>query len=189
VNKDDQLRFIYLEYLQRNGRPNGNFTYKPETYQDILPEEILIFYWIRTGDEPTATFATLGMSSIVMDDGEKAEMQLTVRGVFDPDEIMAFTRFLANTSLYPFLHNFAVDWWQVIVDVGRIPVYPDASTLLVHPEPSDDNYGHIFIGDDFVKLLNLVPLTSLESSMVQDKGVVSFLDYLEENKIDMQQIR
>ena len=117
-----------------------------------------------------------------------AELRLTVRGHLEGDDILAFSKFLANFTMYPFLHDFAVEWWNIIVDVGPVPVYPDSSTLLVHPEPTD-GAGHITMGDQTIKLFNLVPLNSLESRMVQNDGMVTFLDYLEQNKIDMLEIR
>ena len=53
-----------------------------------------------------------------MEDGQTAELRLSVKGLFTGDDIIAFTRFLANFTMYPFLHDFSVDWWNIIVDVG-----------------------------------------------------------------------
>ncbi|MCM8536733.1 MAG: suppressor of fused domain protein [Lentisphaeraceae bacterium] len=185
---DDQLRFIYFEYLQRYGKPSGYFTYKPESDTEVLPREILVLYW-QDFEDTVTHFATLGMSTQKMENGEAAELRLTLRGTFEGDDILALSRFLANFTMYPFLHDFAVDWWNIIVDVGQIPVYPDSNALFVHPEPSDFNTDHISMGDQTIKLFNIVPLTSQESNIVQTEGVVHLLDYLEENEIDMLQVR
>ena len=189
VKIEDQLRFIYFEYLQRYGKPHGYFTYKPECKSEDLPREILILYWQTLGDNPKTHFATLGMSSQSMEDGEVAELRLSVRGLFEGDDVLAFSRFLANFTLYPFLHDFAVDWWNIIVDVGPVPVYPDSNALFVHPEPSETGSGDIAMGDQTIKLFNVIPLTAEESDMVQEEGVVELLDYLEQNDIDMLQVR
>ena len=186
---EDQLRFIYFEYLQRYGKPKGYFTYKPECKSEELPSEILVLYWQSTGSNPKTHFTTLGMSSKPMEDGQIAELRLSVRGLFTGDDIIAFTRFLANFTMYPFLHDFSVDWWNIIVDVGQVPVYPNSSALFVHPGPSEKGNGDIAMGDQTIKLFNVVPLTAEESDMVQEQGVVQLLDYLEQNEIDMLQVR
>lgn len=189
VKIKDQLKFIYFEYIQRYGKPQGYFTYKPECHSNELPCEILVFYWQNLGENPKTHFATLGMSSQPMEDGQVAELRLSVRGMFEGDDVLAFSRFLANFTMYPFLHDFAVDWWNIIIDVGQVPVYPDSSALFVHPEPSETGNGDIAMGDQTIKLFNVIPLTADESEMVQEEGVVKLLDYLEQNDIDMLQIR
>jgi hypothetical protein len=189
VNIDDKLRFVYLEYLQRYGKPSGYFTYKPDCNPQGLPKEILVLYWQNKKEKPLTHFATLGMSSLQMQDGEVAELCYSVRSVLSGDDILEFSRFLANFTMYPFMHDFSVSWWNIIVDIDSIPLYPDSNALLIHPEPNNQGPSNIHMGEDVIKLFNIVPLTSEESNMVQDKGVVQLLDYLELNEIDVLAIR
>ena len=186
---NDRLRFVYLEYLQRYGKPNGYFTYKPDCDPKGLPKEILVLYWQQQQKYPMTHFATLGMSSLTMQNGMLAEMCFSVKTHLEGDDVLAFSRFLANFTMYPFMHNFSVNWWSIIVDVDPIPVYPDSNALLIHPDPDSDGPEDIHMGDQTIKLFNLVPLTSQESSIAQKNGVLNFLDYLEQNEIDMLQIR
>ena len=188
--KEDRLKYVYLEYLVRFGKPDGYFSFKSEIQDEGVPREVVVFYWLASKKRKTNIFCTLGMSTEFMEDGELAEMHLTVRDkVLDEDQTMAFCRFIANFSIYPFLHEFAMDWWNLIVDVGRIPVYPDSHSLLIHPEFSDEKFVNIEMGEQTIKFFNIVPLTQQEAAMVESDGVVKLLDYIEENEIDMFQIR
>jgi len=190
ASKEDRLKYVYLEYLVRFGKPNGYFSFKSEIEEAGMPREVVVFYWLANEKRSSNIFCTLGMCSEFMEDDELAEMHLTVRDqTLDEDQTMAFCRFIANFSLYPFLHEFAMDWWNLIVDVGQIPVYPDSQSLLIHPEFADEKFTNIQMGDQVIKFFNIVPLTKEEAAMVESDGVVKLLDYIEENEIDMFQIR
>lgn len=190
VSKEDRLKYVYLEYLVRFGKPNGYFSFKSELDGEGMPKEVVVFYWLANKKRPSNIFCTLGMSTELMEDGELAEMHLTVKDKsLDEDQTIAFCRFIANFAIYPFLHEFAMDWWNLIVDVGQIPVYPDSQSLLIHPEFTDEKFTNIEMGEETIKFFNIVPLTKDEAAMVESDGVVSLLDYIEENEIDMFQIR
>ena len=190
ISKEDRLKYVYLEYLVRFGKPNGYFSFKSEIDGEGLPKEVVVFYWLANKKRSSNIFCTLGMSTVLMEDGELAEMHLTVKDKsLDEDQIIAFCKFIANFSMYPFLHEFAMDWWNLIVDVGQIPVYPDSQSLLIHPEFADEKFTNIQMGEETIKFFNIVPLTKDEAAMVESDGVVKLLDYIEENEIDMFQIR
>ncbi|MCM8541057.1 MAG: suppressor of fused domain protein [Lentisphaeraceae bacterium] len=190
VSTEDRLKYVYLEYLVRFGKPNGYFSFKSEIEDEGMPKEVVVFYWLANKKRSSNIFCTLGMSTEIMEDGEMAEMHLTVKDkTLDEDQIIAFCRFIANFSMYPFLHEFAMDWWNLIVDVGQIPVYPDSQSLLIHPEFTDEKFVNIEMGEETIKFFNIVPLTKDESAMVESDGVIRLLDYIEENEIDMFQIR
>lgn len=187
---EDRLKYVYLEYLVRFGKPSGYFSFKSEIQENGMPKEVVIFYWLANKKRVSNIFCTLGMSTERMEDGELAEMHLTVSNKsLDEDQTMAFCRFIANFSMYPFLHEFAMDWWNLIVDVGQIPVYPDSQSLLIHPEFENEKFTNIQMGEETIKFFNIVPLTKQESAMVESDGVIKLLDYIEENEIDMFQIR
>jgi hypothetical protein len=186
---EDRMDFILLEYTSRFGKPNGYFSFKSKVKNNNVPSEVIIFYWFTNEINPSTVFCTLGMSVAAMEDGESAEMRMSVRGKLDSDEIMAFCRFIANFAIYPFIHEFAMDWWSLIIDVGQVPIYSDSNSLLIHPEFSDPKFGNIKIGDITVKLFNIVPLTREEAHIVEENGVPRLLDYIADNKIDMSNIR
>jgi len=189
LSTEDRLRFIYLEHLNRLGRPKGYFSFSSRINTVDSPPEIIVFYWVPSGPKPVTVFSTLGMSYFPMADGEYAEIHYAVRGILHDKQIMEFCRFMASFALYPFFHNFAVDWWHLVVNVGKVPVFSDSFSLLIHPEFPNDNWARINIGDDCVKIFNLVPLTKKESNIVQDEGILELIDYMNEKNIDIFQIR
>ena len=189
LSREDRLRFIYLEHLTRLGKPSGYFSFNSRVATYDIPAEIVVFYWENSGREPVTVFGSLGMSSFAMQDGAFAEIHLSVRGSLNTDQIMQFCRFVANFAIYPFFHGVAIDWWHLIIDVGKIPVFSDSFSLLIHPEFPFDNWAIINIGDEHVKILNIIPLTESEAYIVQNKGILKLLDYMSEKKIDIFQIR
>ena len=186
---EDRLRFIYLEHLTTLGKPSGYFSFSPRFASSGIPPEIIVFYWRTKLRNPATIFSTLGMSYSSMKDGEFAELHFSVRGILHNDQVMEFCRFMANFAIYPFFHNFALDWWHLVVDVGKIPVFSDSASLLLHPEFPCDNRARIKMGDESVKIFNIVPLTREESGIVQAAGILKLLDYMNEKDIDIFQIR
>ena len=189
IQPDDKLKFVHLEYLARFGTPNGYFSFKSEIKDDTVPPEIVVFYWSDFGEDKSTLFCTLGMCSIKMEDDNSSELFFTVKRKLDADDIMAFCRFFADMALYPFIHEFALDWWNLIIGVGRVPLYKDSGAVLVQPDFFNEKFCDIEMGDEIIKFFNIVPLTEEESDMVQKEGVVKLLDYIEENKIDVFEIR
>ncbi len=188
--KNERLKFIYLEFLNRFGKPDGYFTFKPDSFDNVLPADITVFYWLAGNQRDTNVFCTLGMSALPMSNGELAEMNLTVHdNILDEDQIIAFCRFLANFSVYPFIHAFALRWWNLVVGIGRIPVYPNSNALLVQPKFSDDKFKNIEMGEEIIKFFNIVPLTKEETKMVETGGITMLFDYVEANHIDLFHIR
>ena len=155
LHLEDQLKFIYLELIIRQGKPTGFFTFKTKVNSAKTPVEIVILYWLANEKRPETTFCTLGMSSCPMRDHSKGEVCLSVRDDLDEDQIMAFCRFLANFSVFPFLHNFAFNWWNIITDIGPVPVYSNATTLLILPNDSGTQANEIQMGDEKITLFNI----------------------------------
>ena len=186
IHVDDKLRFVYLEYLSRFGSLNGYFSFKSDIVDASIPPEIVVLYWYT---EDSTIFSTLGMSLKNMEDGESGEMHLSLKGRLNADEVMDFCRFIANFAIYPFLHDFAMDWWSLIMDIGPVPVFPDSCAILIQPDFVDDRFCNIQMGDQVIKFFNIVPLTSGEAEMVHSEGVVKLLDYIAENQIDVFKIR
>lgn len=186
---EDQMRFIFLEYSHRYGKADGYFSFETNMPQGKSPSNIIIFYWVTKGPQSSTTFCTLGVSEHPMNNGERAEMHLTLKRKMNPDQIMDFCYFIANFAIYPFLHEFALTWWSLIIDVGQVPLYANSSALLIQPEFSDSELNDISIGEDSIRLYNIVPLTNNETQIAQHKGIPELLDYIVENEIDMLNIR
>jgi hypothetical protein len=186
---EDQLKFIYLELIIRHGKPTGFFSFKTRSNAPGVPPEVVVLYWESSATQSESCFCTLGMSALPMKDQRKCELRFRINDHLDEDQTMAFCRFLANFAIFPFQHNFGINWWNIISDIGPIPVYSNAGSLLIMPEEADVQKNIIRMGEEQIPLFDVVPLTKYESHMIESKGIAQFLNYLEDNRIDMRNLR
>jgi hypothetical protein len=85
----------------------------------------------------------------------------------------------------PFDHDRTLDWWHVINNPGNIPLFPGCRHLLLRSRFTEKGFDELEDPEGPVKLLYVVPITPMERHLLVDHGREGFLDYVEENQIDL----
>jgi hypothetical protein len=142
--------------------------------------------WAADEDCEVTALNTLGMSEIEMKGADFfAELHLAYRGRLDKDESRRLAGFLANLAEYPFEHELKLDWWEIIRNVGTIPVYSGCRHVLLHPKFKNEGFDSIEDEDGLVKLLYVVPITPKERHIILKHGRTAFWDYVEKEQIEL----
>jgi hypothetical protein len=132
------------------------------------------------------SYMTLGMSEITIPHADyRTELSLGVRAALTPQDRSKLAILLANLSEYPFTYDRQIDWWERIVDPGDVPAFPHCPHLLLAPMFGEPAFERFAEPDDDVKVLSVVPITEREGHVLKDHGREAFLDYCEEQGIDI----
>ena len=108
-----------------------------------------------------------------------------IRGALSEDDKGCCSRFLANLTEYPFMYDLKLDWWEHLVDPGKISMFSGYKTLLLGPALSEQPLSNFPPPDSEVKTLYIYPLTELETHVVSEHGREEFVEYIEEKRLDL----
>ena len=108
-----------------------------------------------------------------------------IRGKISEDDKHHCSHFLANLTEYPFDYELKLDWWEHLVDPGKMPMFSGCKTLLLAPALSEIALKPFPLPDSEVKVLHIYPLTDMETHMVADHGREEFVEFIEEKIIDL----
>ncbi|WP_035615173.1 suppressor of fused domain protein [Haloferula sp. BvORR071] len=162
------LREVYREHIDHFGEPTDSIVFDDRVPCAGYPERIDVLIWDADDDCDMTTFATIGMSSIPLPNAiYRAELHFAVRRHLDANGKQELGRFLANLAMYPFQTGEPLDWWHTLRDPGSIPLYQAASSALLHPRFVDEGWDTSMIGDQEVRILNVVPITPTERNLRQ----------------------
>ena len=129
---------------------------------------------------------TLGMSERpIPGTDEYAEFHLGFRGRLTQAECLDLARLLANVAEYPFENGLKLGWWEIIPRAGHIPVFTGCRHLLLHPKLAEGGIEQLEDDEGPVKLIYVVPITPYERRLLTGHGRSSFLQYVEENGVDL----
>jgi hypothetical protein len=103
----------------------------------------------------------------------------------DDDLTIYCSHFMANLTQYPFDYELKLDWWEHLVDPGKMPMFSGCKTLLLAPALSEIALKPFLLSGSEVKVLHIYPLTDQETHMVADHGREEFVEFIEERKIDL----
>lgn len=182
----DITKHVYREHIARYGEPDLALMYDKTTAPAgrALPlEQVLVMCWRPDEDVGITTFATVGMSSrLVPGTPVRLELHFSIEGHVEERVERAATRFLANMANYPWDHQRALDWWHTLVNPGPIPGFPHCSSILFHPRFTPDGWDHLHFEDKVVHILNAVPITERERSLVASSRQ-DLLDYWSDSDV------
>ena len=183
---------VYHEHISKFGEPARSVSYEnpPSDSDDIYPSSIDVMVWSPDNEVNITTFATIGMSEKVMQGADhRAELHFSVEGTLGTELTSEITMFMANLSLYPFMNNTYFDWGYTLPGIGKVPGFPAAGSLLLHPAFMEDGWDLISTDDAEVKIINVIPVTQKEYMLSKEKGINAMLDYMDENNISFFQQR
>lgn len=165
------VKEVYHQHVDHFGEPDDGWVFDEEAAKgptlNGMPKRIDVFAWYPSEEIDITTFATIGMSDQPMfDAGHRGELHFAVRGQLEHVQIEQCLLFLANLAMYPFQHQTQLDWWHKINSPGKIAMFPNAKSILIHPRFVEEGWDHILCQDGtLVKLLNVIPLGEEASSL------------------------
>jgi hypothetical protein len=145
-----------------------------------------IAIWDAKSDDDLTILHTLGMSGKCMNNADYlVELCWHIRGKISEDDKRHCSWFMANLTEYPFMYDLKLDWWEHLVDPGKMPMFSGCKTLLLAPALSEIALKPFPSPDSKVKVLHIYPLTDLETHLVAEHDRDEFVEFIEERKIDL----
>jgi hypothetical protein len=178
---------LYHQFVRRWGEPTDLIVFDArENEHPVKLPLLLVPVWAADRRCEVTALNTLGMSDRRMRRVRYfAELHLAYRGRLRKPQRLNLARFLADVAEYPFENNVKLDWWEVILNPGRIPEFPGCRHLLLHPRFVPEGLDKIGDDDGPIKLLYVVPITPRERHLLVDHGRECFLEYVEEEGVDL----
>jgi Suppressor of fused protein (SUFU) len=147
-----------------------------------------IAIWLPAQKTGVTCFHSIGMSEYFMPGADyQVELCWQIRGRVSRWKRSRCARYLADVVAYPFLNNLKLDWWEHIVDAGDIPKFSGCQSLLIDTDFTVKNQS--LITPEFIKILNIYPITPSELHIVSEHDRDDFLAYIKENNIDLYENR
>lgn len=170
------LQDVYGAHVDHFGEPNDSWVFDDGKRSDIYPNRIDVLVWGATTDCDITTFSTIGMSDREMLGAEhRAELHFAVRLTLPEEDRVAIARFLANLAMYPFQIGSFLDWWHIIADPGKIPLYSCAHCVLLHPRFVQSGWDTIQTAEGEVHILNVIPITREERALKEKARIADAL--------------
>ncbi len=174
------------------GEPDKSIRYdNPPTYDESrFPSFIDVMVWPADSEVHVTTFATIGMSEKAMHGSEhRVEIHYSIEGTLSEELTNQITIFLANVSLYPYINNTYFDWWHILPNINKVPGFPSAACLLLHPSFVENGWDLICTEEAHVKILNLVPITSEEFELSKKTSIEALLEFMVNEEVSFFQPR
>jgi len=184
----DRMKRLYHHLVQhRWGEPADLVVF--DRSRAAVPgalEQVHVAIWDSDASCDVTSYMTLGMSERAIPEADhRVELTLGVRGHISRKHRSQLATLLANLAEYPFTHERKIDWWERLVDPGAIPAFPGCPQLLLAPMFGDSPLERFPSPDEDVKVLAVVPITGREGRLLKEHGRSAFLDYWEENGVDI----
>lgn len=182
-----RMRNIYRHYADKWGDSEHLIWFDPSRASKAtrLPR-FHVAVWIADDDVDVTTFVTMGVSDVELQscDRSRIEFHWAVRGHLSADEVHLGAQYLANLAEYAFDHERCLDWWHQLKNPGAIPLFPQATALLLRPPFADDDDGDLCFDGDHVRTLFVVPLNDEQAHLLSRDGPEAYVHHLERNQLD-----
>ncbi|GIG68534.1 suppressor of fused domain protein [Phytomonospora endophytica] len=160
------LSAVWRERQARWGPEDDAYTY--EGGGSPL-DRVDVFVYRADAKTAMTTFATIGMAVREMPgDGGRAELHCTVRGPV-PREVEGLTAtLLANLGGYPWSVGAPLGWGHMVSLPGDFPGFPGCAAVFLSGPVTPDGWAWIDAGEERVRVLNVVPITSEERALARE---------------------
>lgn len=190
TSPSDLVRAVYIDHVDHFGEPDHSIRFGDGTArkgEEHFPPRIDVMIWRPDDSVDIGTFATIGMAERPMDDADyRTEMHFAVRRKsFTEQEEYQIALFLANLATYPFHYRTHLDWWHSLRDVGKIPLFSDGMSVLLHPRFIEDGWDTLIYKEQEVRLLNVIPITPEERQLKNDSGIDALFESWADRNIDL----
>jgi len=183
----EKMKRIYKRLEERWGEPTNLkvFDGKEAEKKTYLPY-VHVAIWGADETCDVTAFNSLGTSEKQMKGANYyIEFHFAIRGELNEIQQGEVARFIANLTEYPFINDLKLDWWERLINPGKIPMFESCSQLVFFPSLVDNGLQTIDDLDGLIKLLYVVPITSFENHLLKEHGVDAFEQYIEDNCIDI----
>ncbi|WP_327101002.1 suppressor of fused domain protein [Nocardia vinacea] len=159
------LRGVYQD-LQANWGPENDGYLFDNGPSPVDRLDVVVY---RPTDAIAMTsFATIGMAIEEMpapsgrSRGLRAELRFARRGSLDKEQEQAIARQLANIAIYPWRPGGGLDWGHMVGLVDDFPTFPGCRAVFLSGPFVPDGQDCVRIGDEVVRIMNVVPITEAE---------------------------
>jgi tetratricopeptide (TPR) repeat protein len=185
-----KMKRLYRRFSELcGGEPEDLWVFDPLDFEEPAPPFLGVTHvmaWPADSDCDVTSFLSLGMSDRRMAGTDTfCEVHFAIRAPLTKEQRLEVARRVADVCAYPFQHGRKLDWWEVIVDPGRLPGFAGCKHLLQHPRLSPHGFDQVSDLDGTVKVLYLVPITPLERRLLVEHGRDALQDHLVRNNIDV----
>jgi tetratricopeptide (TPR) repeat protein len=171
------------------GEPEDLWVFDPLEFEKPAPPFLGLTHvmaWPADKDCDVTSFLSLGMSDRRMVGADYCcEVQFAIRAPLTEQQRLEVARRVADVCAYPFQFDRKLDWWEVILDPGRLPGFQGCKHLLLHPRLGPKGFDLVEDPEGIVKVLYLVPITPLERRLLVEHGRCALQEYLANNDIDI----
>lgn len=179
------LRGVYRALCDTFGPEDDGYTY-PDGPGPIDRLDVLVR---RPRDrDPMTSFVTVGMSVEPMPAGDapghsrRAELRLARRGGLAGAEEAAVAQQLANIAVYPWITGNRLDWGHTLGIDKDFPTFPGCRAVFLSGPATADMPDCLFIGEESIRIINVVPITDGERERA---GTVRAVDFITELMADL----
>lgn len=169
------------------GQPDEIHVFDPAKLPQPRDLQLLFVHvWVTDAVRQLTFFHTIGMSErLIPGTSYFAELHISVRGSLHNEQRQLLAAFLANLAQHPFDHSENLDWWQIQMKPGPIPVFTGCPHVMISSTPILAGSAQIDDQDGPIKLLHLIPVTPHEAAMRRKEGRSAFGRYVVQNAVDM----
>ncbi|MEV6323808.1 suppressor of fused domain protein [Nocardia sp. NPDC051787] len=159
------LRGIYRDLQKTWGPEDGGYVFEngpgPVDRLDVL-------VYRPTDTVPMTLFATIGMSVEAMPStpgaggDQRAELRFGRRGSLSREEEGAVAKQLANIAIFPWNGGSGLAWGHVVGIDNDFPTFAGCRAVFLSGPLTENSQDCLWVGDDVVRILNVVPITEDE---------------------------
>jgi hypothetical protein len=144
--------------------------------REDLPSELELLLWYPDAHSDLSTIATVGMSTLAMVDGTRAELHMAWMGRVDEGTEKSLVEFLANLAVSPFLTQQQWNWWTVLGLDGAVPGFGKKNGVLLHPPFHEEGWAMLESPAGKVKIFNVVPIFEDERLLLENHGPQALIE-------------
>ena len=121
----DRMIKLYQQLASHKGEATDFIIFDETMTSETTPLSFFhVAIWLPELKSGVTTFHTLGMSEKFMPGADYlVELCWKIRGRLKRKQQVLCARYLADVVAYPYLNDLKLDWWEHIVDAGKIPLF------------------------------------------------------------------
>ena len=181
--------FVRQETVRNFGEPSHSMRFQgPEEPNPFspFPPFLDIYVWKPDTDSDLTTCGTNGISQRPLTGHEfRGEVHFAIQGKISAELEKQLGEFLANLALFPFSNKTSFDWWSSFGLSGVIPGFKTCNAIVLHPPFHEQGWAQMHWDEFDIKILNAVPITSEEHTIITSKSIPALQDFWGDKQINL----